>query len=177
MCSIRPVLLTSLPSSTFPPNSVSFHVSCQDPVFHSDASLCPHTAAKDDIQLPSHSRKSINKRFLFSPFHSPLVLDICCLCSSPLILTPHPSLFAFCLFLMSDPVKWPYQVQRYVSDAAPHVPTLRFGKEMSTKSRLQGRPSSSSNFFPVLDNLSPIGVNSRQCLCSALFPPFFSSFC
>ncbi|KAM7416839.1 hypothetical protein PAMA_018759 [Pampus argenteus] len=33
--------------------------------------------------------------------------------------------------------KWPYQVPRYVSDAAPHVPTLRFGKEMSAKSRLQ----------------------------------------
>ncbi|KAM7392085.1 hypothetical protein PAMP_022721 [Pampus punctatissimus] len=34
-------------------------------------------------------------------------------------------------------VEWPYQVPRYVSDAAPHVPTLRFGKEMSAKSRLQ----------------------------------------
>ncbi|XP_053725700.1 calcium channel, voltage-dependent, N type, alpha 1B subunit, a isoform X11 [Synchiropus splendidus] len=33
--------------------------------------------------------------------------------------------------------KWPYQVPRYVSDAAPHVPTLRFGEEMSTESRLQ----------------------------------------
>lgn len=37
----------------------------RDPELHSDASLCPHTAAKDDIHLPFHSRKSINKRFLF----------------------------------------------------------------------------------------------------------------
>lgn len=65
--------------------------------------------------------------------------------------------FSVCILFILDflhPVKWPYQVPRYVSDAAPPVPTLRFGKEMSTKSRLQGRPST---FFPVLGYLSLIG--------------------
>lgn len=150
----------------------------RDPELHRDASPCSDTAAEDGIHLTSHSRKSINNRFLFFfPSHYPPVLLISSLCSSPPSLTPHPSLFAFCLFLISFPVKWPYQVPRYVSDAAPHVPTIRFGKEMSAKSRLQGRPSFSSTFFPVPDNLSPIGVNSSQCLCSAVFPRFFTLFC
>lgn len=59
--------------------------------------------------------------------------------------------FSVCILLLffPNPVKWPYQVLRYVSDAATHAPALRFGKEMSTKSRLQGRPYSLSTFFPV----------------------------
>ena len=113
----------------------------------------------------------LTKDFCFSfPLFSYFLISS--LCSSPL--TSHPSLFGFCLFLISFPVKWAYQVPRYVSDAAPHVPTLRFGKEMSSKSRLQGRPPSSSTFYPVLNNLSSTGVNSSQCLCSAVLPCFFT---
>lgn len=174
----QPIIPSSLSSSTKPsPTKLTLYhpmFPVRDPELHSDASLCPNTVAEDDIHLTSHSRKSIN-RFLFFPFHYYLVLLISSLCSSLPSLTPHPSLFGLCLFyfFISYPVKWPYQVPRYVSDAAPHVPTLRFGKEMSAKSRLQGRPSSSSTFFPVLDNLSPIGVNSSQCLCSAVFPRLF----
>lgn len=108
----------------------------RNPEFYSDASLCPNTVAEDDIHPTSHSRKSIDNRFLF-------LLSIVLL----LIFLPNPSLFAFYFF--PNPVKWPYQVLRYVSDAATHAPTLRFGKEMSTKSRLQGRPHSLSTFFPV----------------------------
>lgn len=173
------ILPSSLPSSPLPTKLTLYHPMSpvRDPELHSDASLCPVTVAEDDIHLPSHSRKSINKRFLFFSFPLSFGFLISSLCSSPPSLTPHPSLFAFCLFLISYPVKWPYQVPRYVSDAAPHVPTLRFGKEMSSKSRLQGRPSSSSTFFPVFDKLSPIGVNSSQYLCSAAFPRFFSFFC
>lgn len=98
---------------------------------------------------------------------------------SPLLLSSFsnsPSFSVWVLFLFFFSMKWPYQVPRYVSDAAPHVPTLRFGKEMSAKSRLQGRPSHSSTFYPVLHNLSSTGTNSSQCLFSAVLPYFLTFF-
>lgn len=97
-----------------------------------------------------------------------------------------------CVFISvpPDPVKWPYQVPRYVSDAAPHVPALRFGKEMPAESRVQGRSTFSSETpqplltqppqLPLSPPCSPlcstthiaIGLSSGQLsvLCSAVFP-------
>lgn len=90
--------------------------------------------------------------FSFPLLFSSCFVDLSCLFLFSFSNSPSFSVWVLFCFI-SFPVKWPYQVPRYVSDAAPHVPTLRFGKEMSTKSLLQGRPSSSSTFFPVLDNL------------------------
>ncbi|MEQ2267989.1 hypothetical protein XENORESO_013521 [Xenotaenia resolanae] len=59
----------------------------RNPEFYSDASLCPDTVAEDGIHHTSHSRKSIDNRFLF-------LLPIVVL----LIFLPDPSLFAFCFF-------------------------------------------------------------------------------
>lgn len=161
----QPILPSSLPSSPLPPYSLWIIPSLYRLLSGILRSTAMHPCAPP--QWPRMTStfhltpgNLLTKDFcFFFPFHYPLVLLISSLCSSPPSLTPHPSLFAFCLFLISYPVKWPYQVPRYVSDAAPNVPTLRFGKEMSSKSRLQGRPSSSSTFFPVFNKLSPIGVN------------------
>lgn len=140
----------------------------RDPAGHGDAS-CTH---KDHVYPISHSRKSINNRFLF--FLSIILFGDSFPLSSPLSLNPHPSLFAFCFLL----VKWSCQVPRYVSDAAPHIPTFRFGKEMSTKSRLQGRPFFCSTFLPVLHKYTPLSllysiILFHHFVCYSSFIQFF----
>lgn len=135
----------------------------RDPELHSDASLCPTQWPRMASTFHLTPGNLLTKDFCFSFPSFFGFVDFFPLFLSFFSNSPSFSVCILFIFLLSYPVKWPYQVPRYVSDAAPHVPTLRFGKEMSTKSRLQGRPSSSSTFFPVLDNLSPIGVNSLFC--------------
>lgn len=142
------ILPSSLPSSPLPPNSL-FTIPCFLSGSLSSTEMHPR-APTQRPRMASTSHLTLGNLLttdfcflylsftLFSHF-----VDFFPLFLSSFSNSPSFSVCILFLFFISYPVKWPYQVPRYVSDAAPHVPTLRFGKEMSAKSRLQGRPSSS----------------------------------
>lgn len=67
---------------------------------------------------------------LFSSFHS---------CRFFVFLPAFPLLMCVTLQLRPLPVKRAHVLPRYVRDASTHVPSFRFGKELSATNRLQGR--------------------------------------
>lgn len=119
-------------------HSLPFHVSSQGPWV---LQWC--------IPVPQHSGQGWHPPYISLKEIYWQQISVSPLHCSPVDFSSRSFSVCILLFFSPNPVKWPYQVLRYVSDAATHAPTLRFGKEMSTKSRLQGRPYSLSTFFPV----------------------------
>lgn len=138
---------------------------------------------QDGIPVHDTLGNLINKRFLF--------FVVCCLfclffsfrldrftfyplVSLPVSLTPQ-SFSLFWVICVVCTVKRPYQVPRYVWDAAPHVPTFRFGKEMPSTNRLQG---SSTSHAPPLSarTVFPLAYSSANLCALAVFPLVFWLF-
>lgn len=136
---------------------------------------------QDGIPVHDTLGNLINKRFLFF-----VLCCLFCLFSFCLVwFTFCPSCFSsrlsnspsFSLFLFFSPVvctvKWPYQVPRYVWDAAPHVPTFRFGKELPSTNRLQGSSTSHAPPLPPARTVFPLAYSSANLCALAVFPLVF----
>lgn len=139
---------------------------------------------QDGIPVHDTLGNLINKRFLF--------FVVCCLfclffilsclvyflppCFSS-CLSNSPSFSLFWVFCVVCTVKWPYQVPRYVWDAAPHVPTFRFGKEMPSTNRLQGSSTSHAPPPPPARTVFPLAYSSANLCALAVFPLVFLFNC
>lgn len=103
-------------------------------------------------RMVSNTFPSESLQDLFSSFHS---------CRFFVFLPAFPLLICVTLQLRPLPVKRAHVLPRYVRDASTHVPSFRFGKELSATNRLQGR-------LPV-----PSPITARSFFIKLLFWAFF----